>query len=121
MSTGRLIRRCVFAAPLVITVAAAAPACTRTAPPTPPHVNPPGPDVPPEPPAGKPGAWAQVGDAWQYKYEDGDTVWLGEDGECRLVSADHCGSSDGDGKPVITTCNPPPPQDVACPPGRPGT
>ncbi len=119
MHPRRLARRVAFAAPLVITLAVA-PACSRSAAPTTvTPTNPPAPDRP-EPPAGdaKPGAWEQVGDQWQYRYDDGDTVHVDDDGTCRRFFDADCGGSD-DPTVEAPTCNPPPPQDVPCPPGRP--
>ena len=111
MRAPRLLRRTTFAASLVVTIGATA-ACGGK---SKPHIatNPPPIDE------RGPGAWKQQGDSWVYAYDNGDQVWLGEDGQCRLIEDDHCGEgSDGD-KPEIISCNPPPPQDVECPPGKP--
>ena len=119
MNPRRLVRRVVFAAPLVLTIAAA-PACSRSAAPTSvTPTNPPAPD--PEPPTtdGEPGAWQQVDGRWQFDYDNGDVVYVDDAGGCHLAFDPNCGSGDGDPSAEAPTCNPPPPQDVACPPGQP--
>ncbi len=45
-------------------------------------------------------------------YESGDRVYVHEDGTCHAEYNANCGNHDG---PEITTCNPPPPQQVQCP------
>lgn len=121
----RLVRRTLFAAPLVVSLAAptgcgGAPAPVVAPEHRGPAADPAGSELP-SAPAG-PGRWqahGDAGDAWAYVYDDGDQVWLGADGVCRLVVEADCGPDTGRDGAVIS-CNPPPPQDVQCPPGRPG-
>ena len=120
MRAPRLLRRTTFAASLVVTIGASA-ACGGKGKATQPMTNPPEVQVPPDRPAPDgAGTWKQMGDNWVYAYENGDQVWLGDDGECRLMQDDHCGEGgDGDSPKEPMSCNPPPPQDVECPPGKP--
>lgn len=111
MRAPRLLRRTTFAASLVVTIGATA-ACGGK---SQPYIS-----TNPPPVDERPGQWKQVDERWVYAYDDGDEVWVGDDGQCRLVQADHCGPEmDENGAPVPVSCNPPPPQDVECPPGKP--
>lgn len=121
-----MIRRA-FAAPLVLTLAAA-PACHHATAPAvqPPITNPPRQPPPDEPPADPPadevpGKWVKGATGWAYEYADGRTVYVDDEGGCHVVFSASCGSAGGGPPDPTMTCNPPPPQDVACPPGRPGT
>ena len=119
MRAPRLLRRTTFAASLVVTIGATA-ACGGKGKATQPVTNPPPIDEPERPAPSADGTWKQMGDHWVYAYGNGDQVWLGDDGECRLVENDHCGEGgDGDSPKEPMACNPPPPQDVECPPGKP--
>ncbi|MBL8621559.1 MAG: hypothetical protein JNK64_09655 [Myxococcales bacterium] len=122
MNPRRLVRRVAFAAPLVLTIAAA-PACSHHAKPADPGVtptNPPRPDQPDVPVApASPGRWQQVDGRWQFDYDNGDVVYVDDAGGCHLAFNPNCGSGDGDPSTEPPTCNPPPPQDVGCPPGQP--
>ena len=122
MNPRRLVRRVAFAAPLVLTIAAA-PACSHDAAPAAPRVtptNPPRPDHPDIPVApADGGTWREVDGRWQFHYDNGDVVYVDDAGGCHLQFDPNCG---GGAVPntEAPTCNPPPPQDVGCPPGRPG-
>lgn len=112
-------RRRVLAAPFVVTMAFA-PACDpapkqRAA--SEPTANPPdpGPDPvesqQPRHAASGNGAWSKNATGrWVYSYESGDQIYY-DDGSCELHEAIDC--------PRDATCNPPPPQKVACPDGLP--
>ena len=112
-------RRPILAVPFVIT-ASLAPACgaretqpnepMRTSNPPEPSPDPDAKPTPPPAPAGK-GAWREdYAGHWIYTYESGDQIWYDEGG-CELRQAMDC--------PEDATCNPPPPQAVACPDGLP--
>ncbi len=119
-------RRTRFAAPYVLVGSLLAPACATSRPPIatnpPPSTEPPvepeaSPDELPPAPVGD-GAWREVDGHWQFAYSGGSVLHLTEAGTCVVAPDTSCGAGDTPATSV-PTCNPPPPYQVACPPGTP--
>lgn len=68
-------------------------------------------DLPPPPGTGKATKTDGVDGITILTYETGDRVYVHKDGTCHAEYSSNCGQTG----PEITTCNPPPPQQVQCP------
>jgi hypothetical protein len=115
-------RRTTFAAPFVVT-ALLVPACGGSSKATEPAAGA-GTAVTVQTPNGE-GTWTKTDDKWMFQYasDPGTRIYHIENDFCMSESEGTCGPDHDAGvdeKPGVESCNPPPPQEVACPPGRPG-
>jgi hypothetical protein len=113
------LRRTHFALPLVLVVGCGS-SPKSTTPPTgsdPPTATETEHPLPPPPGSGAVTKSTTENGITLLTYASGDKVYVRKDGTCFAEYSSNCGdgAGDGDGPPEITTCNPPPPQQVKCP------